>query len=96
MNFLERIKNRINNAKKIVSKSGYTNYFFDEILIDEELKIAIIRYPAEFNKEDFAWISFREVKVPIEIDQVFDCYKLAFNKMDEIETIQNMEILKDL
>jgi len=96
MNYLERVIYRINNAKKIDHKSVYVTCFSDEVLIDDELKITIIKYPDEFNKEDYAWISFRNVKVPIELDEIFNCYKLAFNKMDEIETIKNMEILKDL
>lgn len=96
MNFLEKVMNRINNAKKIINTSAFINYFSDQILIDEELKITIIRYPAEFNKEDFAYISFRDVQVPIEIDEVFNCYKLAFNKMQEIESLKNIEILKEL
>jgi hypothetical protein len=93
MNYFEKCKVRIENAKFIDCICTSTFSLMTKYLIDEEL---VLRKFTHKDSQDFYSISFREVPVPISESEMRYLFELSEKKLVEFDNVKNEEILRDL
>ena len=90
MNYFEKCKIRIENAKFIEVVFGY---LVKKCIIDEELVLIKFTY---LDSKNYYTINFKEVGVPISENEIRHLYELSEKKLAELDNVRNEEILRDL
>ena len=93
MNYFEKCKIRIENAKFIDCNCTSTFSLIIRYLIDEEL---VLKKFINTDSNDFYSINFRDVPVPISEVEIKYLFELSEKKLVELSNVKNEEILRDL
>ena len=92
MNYFERCKIRIENAKFIDGSFSNTFGLLVRYSIDEELVLKRFTNP---DKSYFYKITFREIRVPLSGDEIKYLFDFSEKKLDELISIEDEKVLKD-
>lgn len=93
MNYFEKCKKRIEDAKNIDANCIRTFSLMTKYVVDEDLVLREFSYP---DSQISYTISFREVPVPLPESDIKYLFKLSEKKLNELTNVENEKILRDL
>lgn len=93
MNYFERCKKRIEDAKKIDFNCTQTLSTIIKHTVDEELVLRKFTH-SELNVS--YTIMFKDVKVPISENEISYLFELSEKKLNELISIEHQNVLKEL
>ena len=93
MNYFERCKKRIENARVIDGSISNTFNLLARYSIDQQLVLKRFSSP---DKSDFYTITFMESRVPLSGDEMKYLFELSEKKLAELASIEDEKVLRDL
>lgn len=93
MNYFEKCKKRIENAKNIDGDCIRTFSLIKKYVIDEELVLREFTHP---DLKIYYSITFKEIKIPISENEIKYLFELSVKKLNELTNIENEKILREL